>query len=253
MSAKRILGITVFGVLFIAAVIGIMLIASYAGRDSDVIPLPEAQTPVTTSRETEPDALDRVEVERNNIQEVISSLSRPETYSRDIVIETFWEDGQAEYNITTSTARGVTSLRIVPPEGPEKRIIASSDTFYIWYNGDRTPYIGSLKDIYDGPRTVDEWQMLITYEDVIELDKNDIVDAGYNEFDGEYCIFAEYRSPLLGHTLKYYVSIDLGLIIGAEEYDETGALIYRMTASECVIDEVDLSEFTLPDGILLLA
>ena len=253
MSTKRILGITVFGVLFIAAVIGIMLIASYIRRDNNAIPLPDTQTPAFPSRETEPDTLDRVEVNRENIQEVVSSLSRPETYSRDVIIETFWEGGQAEYKITAGTARGVTSLRIVPPEGPEKRIIVTPDTFYIWYYGDRTPYIGLMDDADGGLKAVDEWQMLISYEDLLELDKEDIVDAGYTEFGREYCIYAEYRSPLLGYTQKYYASIDLGLIIGAEEYDETGALVYRMTSSECTIDEVDLSEFTLPDGVLLLA
>ena len=252
MSTKRILGITAFGILFIAAVIGIMLIASYVRRDNDAIPLPEAQTPVAPSGETEPDALDRVEVGRDNIREVVASLSRPDTYSRDIIIETFWEDSRTEYNIAADTTGGITSLRIAPLNGPEKRIIVSPDMIYIWYMGDRTPYTGSPEDAGDGYRTADEWQMLFTYEDVLELNEDDIIDAGYTEFRGEYCIYAEYRSPLLGYTREYYVSIDLGLIIGAEEYDENGALVYRMTASEYVEGEVDAQAFTLPDGTAIV-
>ena len=254
MSLKRIVWITIFGMLFIAAAIGVMLLTSYIRRDNDVIALPEVPSPAETAEVAEPDALDRVEIAQDNIQAVISTtISRPPVYSRDIVVETFWEGGRAAYNIRANIANGISSLQIKQPAGTEKRIIVSADKLYIWYSGDKSPFIGSAADAGDGYRTADEWQMLITYEDVMDLDQNDIKRAEYTEFGGEDCIYIEYRSPLLGYTREYYISIGLGLIVSAEEYDETGALVYRMRTSECSIDEVDPAAFVLPDGTDLLA
>ena len=126
-------------------------------------------------------------------------------------------------------------------------IIVTPETLYIWYAGERTPYIGRADSLGDDLRTSDEYQMLITYEDILNLDRRDITDAGYTQYGGEYCVFAEYRSPYLGNSVKYYVSIELGLLIAAEEYDAAGSLIYRMTAFECLFD-VDPASFLLPDG-----
>ena len=44
------------------------------------------------------------------------------------------------------------------------------------------------------------------------------------------------------------MSIEIGLLTGAEGYDETGALIYLMVTGECVVGEVDQAAFLLPDG-----
>ena len=249
MSTRRMIGITVFGVLFIAAVIGVMMLTSYLRHDNDAIPLPVTPISIEPSADTEPDTLDRVEVTRDTIQAIISqTLSRPDIYSRDVIIETFWDGGHALYGIRVNVADGIMSLRISLPSGIEKRIIITEDLLYIWYAGDRTPYIGDIDSAGDGYRTADEWQMLITYEELLELDQKDIIEVGYTEFGGEDCIYAEYLSPLLGYTRKYYVSIDIGLVTGAEEYDETGALVYTMTTGECTVGEADPDAFTLPDG-----
>ena len=248
MSSKRIIGITAFGVLFIAAVIGVMLLSSYLSRDNGVIPLPETPVSEEPAIETEPDALNRVEVTRESIHDVISTLSRPDVYTREVFIKTFWEGGQTEYQINTTVVYGITSLRILAPMSAEKRIIITSDKLYIWYKGDSAPYIGAIGSTGDGYRTADEWQMLVTYEELLELDQENIIEVGYTEFNGEDCIYAEYLSPLLGYMRKYYISIDIGLVIGAEEYDENGALVYFMTTGECAVGEADPAVFTIPDG-----
>ena len=252
MSIKRILGITVFGVLFIAAVIGVMFLMSYFRRDNDAIPLPGNQSSPEPSGLAQSDALNRIVAAPDTIQAIISTLSRPDIYSRDVLIETFWEDGHAKYHISTSVADGATSLRILPSAGSEKRIIIFADMLYIWYRGDSTPYIGVIGSPGDRHRNADEWQMLVTYEDILELDQEYVVDAGYTEFGGEYCLYAEYLSPLLGYTMRYYISIELGLVIGAEEYDETGSLVYTMSAGECLVGEINPASFTLPDGTVLI-
>ena len=253
MSTKRIIGITVFGILFIAAVISVMMLTSYLRNDNDPILLPEAPISTEPVVETEPDTLSRIEVSRDTVQAIVSqTLSRPEIYSRDVIINTFWESGHAQYNIRVNVAAGMTSLSISLPSGIEKRIITTADSLFIWYAGDSAPYIGPIDSTGDGFRTADEWQMIVTYEELMELDQRDITDVGYTEFGGEDCIYTEYLSPLLGYTRKYYISIELGLVTGAEEYDEEGALVYVMTTGKCAVGEVALDAFTLPDGTALL-
>ena len=252
MSVRRILIITIIGVVIIAAAIVAMLLTPYLGRDKDPVPLPGISPSAELTDEGGQDALNRVEVSRDTIQAVVSqTLSRPGIYSRDIVVETYWKGGSALYDIVVNVADGITALKILPPSGIEKRIIVTSDTLYVWYKGDRTPYIGPIDSLPDGQRAADEWQMIITYEDLLELDPDDIVDAGYAALDGEDFIYAEYLSPLLGYTMRYFVSIDVGLVVRAEEYDENGELVYLMTAGECVVGEADSSAFVLPDGVLL--
>lgn len=252
MSTRRLLAITVFAALIIIVLVGVMLLTSYRTRDNDVLQLPD--TSASTSTESpgaaEQDVIDRVEATRDTIQAIISTLSRPDQYSRDVMIENFWKDGHTEYSISVAVADGVTSIRALSPVGVEKRIIVASDTLYIWYKGDTAPYIGDIGSLGDDRRTSDEWQMLITYEDVIKFDKNDITDAGCEEYDGKQCVYAVCRSPFLGYTRKYFISLDLGLLVGAQEYDETGALVYSMTAGEYT-SEVDPSLFILPDGTVI--
>jgi hypothetical protein len=254
MSTKRILGIAFFGVLFIVAVIGVMLLTTFLSRDNDEVQLPDISAPTERPGEPGTDALNRVEVTRETVQIVVSTLlPRPVTYSRDVLIESFWENGHAAYNINVSVDADFTSLRIIPPVGIEKRIIVTPENLYIWYRGDRAPYIGDHDSSGDEHRTSDEYQMLITFEDILGLDINYIVEADYTIYEGEECIYVVYLSPIFGYTVRYYISIDLGLVIAAEEYDETGELIYRMVAGECIVGEVDPAVFTLPDGTDLRA
>ena len=258
MSTKRILGITLFGLLFIVAVIGVMLLTLFLRRESDTIELPEIPTPTETPSIIEPDALDRVVVTTETIQAIVSSLSRPEKYSRDVLIKSYWEEDNnteykhAEYKVSVSVMYGITSLSTLPQVGIEKRIIITPNKLYIWYSGDTVPYTGDLASSGDSYRTADEWQMLVTYEDIVALNKDNIIDAGRVEYDDKDCVYAVYRSPLLNYTRTFYVSLESGLVIYAKEDDETSNTVYEMTASECKEDDVDEAAFTLPNGINLV-
>jgi len=252
MSTKRILIITILGTILIAAALGTMLLTPALNRESAVVELPD--TPVIIERPigAQPDELYRIEVNRETIQDVVSTLLRPETYRRNILIESFWDGGQAAFNIDVSVSDGITSLSITPPMGAQKRIIVTPDNLYIWYYGDTEPFVGQPDSIGDH-RTADEWQMLPTFESVIGLDRNYVVDGGYVEFAGELCIFVLYRSPLLNNLRKYYISLDLGLVIAVEEHDSDGMLIYRMTAGQTIVGDVNPEDFMLPDRTLLIA
>jgi len=253
MSTKRIFGITLFGILLIVAVIGVMQLSSFMRHDSDAVRLPDTAVSADRASGSEPDALDRIEVNRSTIQSVVSTLSRPDSFSRIVLIESFWEGGQAANTISVSVLDGMTSLRILPSIGVEKRIVVSQDAEYIWYRGDRTPFKRSISFSDNNQRAADEYQMLLTFEDILSHDADEIIDAGYApQHNGEDWVFAVYSSRSLGHTRTYYISLELGLIVAAFEYDANGTLVYSMTAEETFVGEVDPSAFVLPDGTNLL-
>ena len=252
MSTKRILDIAAFGVLLIVAVISAMLLVTYFTQESGIVNLPETTVTTEIPDETESDTLDRVEVTRETVQAVVSTLSRPNVYNREIAVESFWDGGQVLYIINVSVYAGITSIRTLMPAGEEKTVIITEDTLYIWYADDTSVYIGERGSFGDDNRIADEYQMIDAYEDILDLDPGCITDAGYTVYREDDCIYIEYISPFFEYVRKYFVSIRLGLVTGVEEYDETGRLIYSMTAGECIVGKVDPAAFNLPDGTSML-
>ena len=251
MSTKRILGITIFGLLLIATAIGAMLLTSTMRRESAAVALPETPPIAERPGSAEPDALVRIEVNRETVQDVVSTLFRPDIYSREVTTESFWEGGQSVFTTQVNVKGEVTALIIAPPDGPKKRIIVTPDFLYIWHDGDDAPYIGRPYSLGYGGRTADEWHMLLTFENILGLSRNDIIDAGVTQRDGKDCVFAVYRSPILGSSRKYFISLDFGLVVAAYEHDSGGMLIYRMTAGETTIGEVNPEAFALPGGTVV--
>jgi hypothetical protein len=253
MSSKRMLGITVAGVILVAVMIIIGILLLNMPRDTREAPLPDTQSALSpdltpTGAGTVNNGLERVEVTTDTVQDVIATLTRPESYSRTVKIEKFYGENQksASFNISTAVYKGVTALRM-EEAGTDKTIIVGDDAIYIWYERDSEPYKGPLGSSGDGTRTSDEYQMIVTYEDILSLDQKNILDAYYGDYDGQYCIVVTYQSGLLGYITRCYVSVELGLLVGAEQYDG-GKRIFRMTAGPCDLSEPDQSMYALPDG-----
>jgi hypothetical protein len=244
------IAVSVGGALFIAMIIALSSLLSMLPSNRREFALPDArENPPRATEDVENDphgGPTRVLVTADNVQEVIRTLQRPESYSRDIMIESFWQGGNTVYNISVTVMDGATSLRSVSGS-VAKNIIVTQDKLHIWYSGDASVYTGERGSESDAKRAADEYQMLITYEDILLLDKSVITDAGYDEYGGSRCIFAEYRSGTFGYSTRCYISPELGLIVGAEQYDGQ-ALIYKMTTGQCNIGQQDEQAFQLPDG-----
>ena len=246
MSTKRILGITAFSVLLVAAIVGFLLFDFVFGRDSYAIPLPQQPIAAATPQPPAPYETDRIEVTRENAQAVISTLSRLENYSRSIRVTTFWENGQAEFNFNVTVYGEAASIVSNSQANPQRHIIIANNRHYIWHAGETDVFVGYVDLLGGAIRAADEWQMLVVFEDVLEVNPYDITDAGHTVFEGIGCIFITYATPLLGFLRTYYISIEHGLVIAAFEYDQSGQLIYEMRAGE--IQYVDMDAFLLPDG-----
>ena len=66
------------------------------------------------------------------------------------------------------------------------------------------------------------------------------------------CIYVETAADAYGYVLRYWVSVDTGLLVAAEKQLD-GETVYRMWETSSELDPIIETEFTLPDGTDLLA
>lgn len=164
-------------------------------------------------------------VTRENVKTIIASLDRADSYHRLLTSESFWESGSSVTQ-TEVWVRGE-SVRIVINEGKaSKNILITDGELYIWNEGSRDVYVGSADS-----EDADRYQRLVTYENIIDVPDRAISEAGYIDYNGERCIYAQYTDELLGYIHRVYVSVATGLVMGDETFDGE-ILVFNQTSSE---------------------
>lgn len=249
MSYKRLVLIVVFGVLFAAIAILTGVLVNDMGTEVKKVSLPEASEftddiPNQDADLSGDDAQVLVEVKPDTVRRVVAALERSDSYSRTLKSEMFWQGGSAIYEFDISINGENSSVTI----NDDKRIVIAHDKIYIWYDGDYSFYSG---DVSDGVRMADEYQMLVTWEDIAALPDGAVEEAEYVEYGGENCIFVRFVSGTLEYETRCYISVVEGLVKSAEIYDGS-TLIYRMHADDAIYGETDDSLFVLPDDTNVL-
>lgn len=249
MDKKRItymtMGLTIgFGVLLVL----FMLLLAWSGhRRSGGIVLPESQSGVAGIGDEGQDRwLNAVSITPETVRSAIGALSRPTAYSRSQLVETFWSGGggQSASRIHVSGAR--TRLDTALPDGGTRHMLVetvSGQTLAgVWYD-DETDWI----KLRSQDLTADQAGRMLTYEAVRDLPPESIALADYRKAYGENCIYVETKPDEAGYLDRYWVSVDSGLLIGAERlWGEN--VVYRFSATELVISPQEDSLFLLPDG-----
>lgn len=185
-----------------------------------------------------------IEITPDTVQAAVATLARPDAYQRTITVEQFWTGGSAAYETAVAVSEPWTRTDRTMPDGRVRHTIIGAETVYVWYNNE--------KDVYSGPAgeiSADHEQAIPTYETILDLSTDQIVEADYRDFSGIHCIYVEAVSSD-EHTLRYWVSVDSGLLIAAEKLiqDET---VYRMGALTVDLTEPAPELFAMPDGTLL--
>ena len=80
----------------------------------------------------------------------------------------------------------------------------------------------------------------------------EIAAANYQTLSDMNCIYVETAADAYGYVLRYWVSVDTGLLVAAEKQLD-GETVYRMWETSSELDPIIETEFTLPDGTDLLA
>ncbi len=184
----------------------------------------------------------RVEVTPATVQSVIAAMDRMGSYHRNVTTTLEGASVTAE----TWVDGGWTRADLAMPSGVSVHTLVGEGKVWRWY--DRGEEILSW-DADDASADV-ETQRIPTYEDVLELPTEEITAAGYEEKNGEACVYVEVTVPLLDQRERYWVSANTGLLTAAET--ETGGVaVWSMAAGAPEPMVTEASPFTLPDGRVL--
>lgn len=240
--------VVLIGIVITVAMLSSFGVALFAPDTARIqLPAPEASQSQSPQQE---DGILRVEVTPETVQNVISrTLTRPDSYGRLVTIEDFW--GEGESGVTRAEVwvdDGWTHTTATLPGGTVRHSIVGEDQFWLWYEGNSRVMTGPAQD---GAADL-EGQRIPTYEDLLDLDPKFIAAAGYEEKEGVACIFVELEPDSLGYVERYWVSVDSGLLAGAETRLD-GQLVYRMSAYTVERPVPEDARFILPDGTVLHA
>lgn len=243
---------TIFALL-IAVIIAVAVISSFGLSllgGTPAVSLPDMSAMPSQSSVPSGDAplgdYVKVAVTADTVQSVIVTLTRPESYSRQVLTETFG-NGTAvgTVNADVITDEGWTQVTASLKSGQVEHSLIGEKDFYLWYNRDKQA------QHYDADgATADLAQHIPTYEDVLALEKTSITATGYEERGGIACIYVETYVEELGQYERYWVSVNTGLLVSSETVKDE-RLVYRMTAYEVVVPAVPGTVFSLPDGTVI--
>lgn len=187
------------------------------------------------------DALTVISVSKETVQAAIASLERPQSYCRVVTVEQFWEGGSGAYKTTVSVHGPFTRTDRLMPDDRVRHTITTEDTVYIWYDEEMDIYSAPVGDI-----SGDRAQTIPTYEEILDLPVSAIAEADYRTVSNIDCIFVETVPDETGSVMRYWVSVDSGLLTVAEKL-ENGEAAYRMASLS--VEEMDThTAFILPDG-----
>lgn len=187
-----------------------------------------------------------ITVTPQTVQAAVETLDRPEHYRRSVTVERLWNGGSGRTELTVTVSGVWTRVDTVLSASRTRHVITNGQETYVWYNSERAVFSGGAADI-----TADQEQTIPTYEDILALSPEQIVTADYRALSGVNCIYVETGEDENGYALRYWVSVDSGLLVGAERLED-GETIYRMGALSLETAEPSEADFTLPDGTVLL-
>jgi hypothetical protein len=183
----------------------------------------------------------------DTVQDVVATLTRPNSYYRELTVENFWGDGGSN----TLTVQfwydgGWSHSRQVLPSGAIRHDLVGDGTWYYWYDGSQ-----QYETVPADERSADLSQGIPTYETVLTLDKAEIITAAYEQQGGQSCILVEAQRTAPDRLERYWVSVTDGLLVCAE-LERDGSVVYRMTAYNAITTPCPAAgSFALPNGTVL--
>ena len=246
MDKKKLTAFTLgFGILILVIV---LLFARSTTRRAGRIELPEADSGVQgegTDPTDDPSALELVEITPDTVQLAVAQMSRMETYSRNITVETYWDGGSSTANTQTYVRGETMRMDTTRPDGSVRHLLTNGETTCIWYDD-----ASAWTAFSAGAFTADAEQSIPTYETILSLEKEQIAQASYGSYEDLYCIMVVTAQDEDGYVTTYWISTETGLLVAAETTQED-VLVYRMTALTLDAVSPEDTVFQLPDGSTL--
>lgn len=206
---------------------------------SDMTELP-AVSPEPSTDDLQP-ALQGVEITADNVQDIIASLIRPSNYSFSVQNTLYYGPNSATFERRQYIKNGACRTDELSSTGAVVRsAIRYEDKTYLWENGDTRYTL-----VQSGTFTEDAAAMLPTYETVISLPREQILEAGLTNIDYKPCIYV--KTTEADFSVTYYISTISGLLTQMELL-QGETLIRRCTLSSVMTNAPADSFFVLPGG-----
>lgn len=190
-----------------------------------------------------------VEISADNVQAVLQTLSRPTCYYQALTVERAWEDGTTMETVQVWKREDLYQIEISAEGQDTLHYLTDGQTLLLWYDGEDTAVQTDLPEGWN----VDDLIGIPTWEDALELEAADILDASSAEpggFAGVSCVYLQYAAS--DSRQEYiWVSMDSGMLLQAHTVID-GSLTYRMVQTELqtltATDAMFDGCFILPDG-----
>lgn len=185
-----------------------------------------------------------VEVTRENVQQVVGVLKRPDEYSYSARVTYYYSSGSHTVETKGYYRDEMTKTIQYTASGQvEKEAILTKEKAYIWAGNSGAFYMGNR-----GEFDSDSLSLIPTYEDVLTLQQDSVLDGGFYRQDDTECIYIAVKNPVSGYTDIYYVSVDSGLLIASQSYSGSDNLVYEMSMQSLSLEPVGDETFLLPNG-----
>lgn len=233
--------------MFVVAVgIFISFFLSSNQNDSYTITLPgQGSAEIDTSHdigESNRDQVSTISINAGNIQAVVASLQRPETYHCQISTIYYYQDTQTTIKSELWKVGDQIRISQFNAEGqPVQQTLLTNDWVYLWDEG--STYRRYARQEND----MDLYSRAPSYEDLVKMDLAQILTSELREQDGALCLYAETRDALTGESEQWYILVENGLLLQASgSVDGISTYTSYMTALQLKSPAEDL--FVLPDG-----
>lgn len=242
---KTLLIVALIALGVIALLIAVFLIANRK-TEREAIVLPEA-APVQQPQVQEPETPALAEVQPENIQAILASLSRPSAYYQVFTVAQFADGKSCSQTVYLWVSGALVHADIVSQE-ETRSILTDGKTLYLWYDDDSQPVQLRL----DRETSMDDLLGIPTYETLLTLPADTITAAelqSVEDTENEGCVYVCAETD--GVRQEYRVSLDSGLLIhqtmtqnGQTRYEMEQKTLERLADGDEVFSDI----FTLPDG-----
>ena len=236
----------VFVALFIllVSVIAILFLPNMSATLINTVPEhpPEFRSPDSGK----PADTEAIVVDKTNVKNIIAAIKRPEEYFSETRSTISHESGSASFARQKWVKGNLSRIDVfssVSSQNPSAHYIYTADLIYAWRPGERTPYKTAR-----GSFEPDDEQMMMSYEDIISANVNDITTAQLTMYDGVSCIYAEVKNPSNNYTNRYWVSYSTGLLVFGQSLNRDGKVVYSVTATQTDVSPQSMDSFRLPNG-----
>lgn len=229
--------------IFIAIFVLLLLFVPDMGATL-INPVPEFPPEIGEPAPGVSEPVNKIDISKENVKSVVAALARPSEYYTETQSILSYTGGSATYNRRKWVKNGRTRIDVMNNYGTAvSHAIYAGGNVFLWRPGDRTYYKTA-----EGSISPDDLQMMMTYEDILKASDESILTAQYTQYDGINCIYAEVSDPKLLYTERYWVSVSTGLLVYGQTLNESGSVIYSITALRTDISPQNDEIFELPDG-----